>query len=504
MLLTVTTTARPATDLGFLLHKNPARIHEKELPFGTARVVYPEATDDRCTAALIVDVDPVELVRRQSRQKGRGRKAPSFSLAQYVNDRPYAASSFLSVALRQLFGTALSGRSKDRPELAAEALPFEVHVPVLPCRGGEPLLRDVLEPLGYTVEARPIPLNPAFPDWGDSRYVDLQLRATVRLRDLLEHLFVLLPVFDDDKHYWVGDDEVEKLLRRGGEWLAAHPRRELITRRYLRHDRRLTRDALSRLAAADDSPDDPDATQVAEDAEEAAVEERVSLPGPERPGAGGAKIGERSAAGRHGEGERGPTLNDQRLAAVVGALREAGARRIVDLGCGEGQLVRALLAEPWVERVTGVDVAWRALEIAERRLHLRDMAPRQRERVELLQGAFTYRDKRLRGFDAAAVVEVVEHLDPPRLEDFEQALFGDARPGTVVVTTPNVEYNALFEGLPAGRLRHRDHRFEWTRAEFAGWADAVVARHDYRVAYAPIGPVDGERGAPTQMAVFTR
>ena len=202
--------------------------------------------------------------------------------------------------------------------------------------------------------------------------------------------------------------------------------------------------------------------------------------------------------------EQAPSLNDQRLAAVVGALRDGGARRIVDLGCGEGKLLAALLHESWVEHVVGVDVAWRSLEVAARRLHLEDMAPRQRARVELLQGALTYRDKRLRGFDAAAVVEVVEHLDPPRLDAFEQALFGDARPASVVVTTPNIEYNALFEGLPAGSLRHRDHRFEWTRAELAGWADGVAGRNGYQVELAPIGPVDDRLGSPTQMAVFHR
>lgn len=478
MLLTITTTARPATDLGYLLHKNPARLHEKELAFGTARVVYPEATDDRCTAALVVDVDPVELVRGRSGPGGRkGRRAPAFSLAQYVNDRPYAASSFLSVAIAKLFGTAMTGRSKDRPELADSALPFEVHLPVLPCRGGEPLLRSVLAPLGYEVDARPIPLDPAFPGWGDSRYVDLRFTGTVRLRDLLEHLFVLLPVFDDDKHYWVGAEEVDKLLRRGGEWLTRHPERELIARRYLRHHQHLTRDALARLVEADGSvaDADPDADLAAGDAEEAAV-----------------------------EAQRAPTLNEQRTTTVVATLRDAGARRIVDLGCGEGTLLRALLKESWVEQVVGVDVAWRALERAARRLHVDEMAPRQRARVELLQGALTYRDTRLRGYDAAAAVEVVEHLDPPRLDAFEQALFGDAAPAVVVLTTPNVEYNVRFENLAAGRLRHRDHRFEWTRSEFAAWTAGVAGRHGYTVDVGPIGPVDDEVGAPTQMAVFRR
>jgi 3' terminal RNA ribose 2'-O-methyltransferase Hen1 len=469
MLLTITSSASPATDLGFLLHKNPDRVHEKELPFGFARVCYPEATPDRCTAALIVDIDPVELVR--GRRGGPQGNAPS--LSQYVNDRPYAASSFMSVAINKLFGTAMTGRSKDRPELAEQPLALTIRMPVVPCRGGERVLRSLFEPLGYQVTASGIALDETFPEWGQSRYLDVSLAVEARLKDVLEHLFVLLPVLDDDKHYWVGDAEVDKLLRRGGEWLAAHPERELITRRYLRHDRRLTRDALARLIEADGSLDDPDETQLAHDAEEAAIEKPVRL-------------------------------NDQRMEAVVAALRDLRAQRIADLGCGQGTLVRALVKESWVDRVVGVDVSWRSLETAARRLRLDEMPPRQRARVDLWQGALTYRDRRLRDFDAVAVVEVVEHIDPPRLGAFEDALFGDARPRAAVVTTPNVEYNPLFAGMPQDRLRHKDHRFEWTRAEFASWCDRIASRHGYSVAIAGIGPEDEQRGCPTQMAVFTR
>jgi 3' terminal RNA ribose 2'-O-methyltransferase Hen1 len=469
MLLTLTTTHEPATDLGFLLHKNPSRVHERELSFGHAHVVYAEATEQRCTAALLVEVDPVGLVR--------GRKGPTRrskdggSLAQYVNDRPYAASSFLSVAITKVFGTALTGRSKERPELAAAAIPLEAHLPVLPVRGGEPLLRRLFEPLGYDVEATPIPLDPTFPDWGESRYLDVHLRATVRLREVLEHLFVLLPVLDDDNHRWVGAEEVETLLRRAGDWLPAHPEHDLITRRFLRHDRRLTSEALERLLA--DEAEDPDDVVATHDQEEEQVEQPLSL-------------------------------NEQRLATVVGEVQASGARRVVDLGCGGGKLVDCILRETTVEKVVGVDVSYRSLEIASRRLHLDTMAPRLRERVDLLQGALTYRDQRLRDFDLATVVEVVEHLDPPRLGAFERAVFAHAQPRTVIVTTPNVEYNARFETLPAGQLRHRDHRFEWSRAELAEWADGVAGRHGYAVRYAGIGPEDPELGAPTQMAVFTR
>jgi len=467
VLLTISTTHAPATDLGFLLHKHPDRVHDVSLPFGVARVVYPEASEQRCTAALLVDVDPVGLVR--GRKGGpRGRDA---SLERYVNDRPYAASSFLSVALGRAFGTGLSGRSKDRPDLVDAVLPFEAHLPVLPCRGGEEVLRRLFEPLGYVVTATEIPLDATFPEWGPSVYFDVRLAGMLRSQELLQHLFVLLPVLDDDKHYWVGEEEIEKLLRHGGDWLAAHPDKELIARRYLRHDRRLTTDALARLQD-DDAVVDPDEQAEARDAEEEAVERPISL-------------------------------NEQRLDAVVDAVRAAGARTVVDLGCGQGGLVGRLLRDTDV-KVAGTDVSHRALEVAARRLHLETMAPRQRERVELFQGALTYRDARLAGFDAATVVEVVEHLDPPRLGAFERSVFGYARPRTVVVTTPNREYNRLFPTLPAGSLRHRDHRFEWTRPEFAEWADRVGDRYEYTVAITGIGPADPDAGQPTQLATFTR
>jgi 3' terminal RNA ribose 2'-O-methyltransferase Hen1 len=434
------------------------------MSFGTVHVVFSEASDERCTAALLAEVDPVGLVRDR-----KGPKGNDFSLDQYVNGRPYAASSFLSVAINRVFGTALTGRSKERPELADTPIPVSAHLPVVPCRGGEEILRRLFEPLGYRVDATPIPLDSTFPAWGDSRYFSVTLNGTCRLRDLLEHLFVLLPVLDDDKHYWVGPDEVDKLLRRGGQWLAAHPERELIARRYLRHDRRLTTDALARLLA--DEPGDPDELGAVHDEEEAIVEKPISL-------------------------------NEQRLAAVIGQLQGSGGRRIVDLGCGSGKLVERILRDTKAERVLGVDVSYGALQGASRRLHLDTMAPRQRERVELVQGALTYRDRRLQGFDAATVIEVIEHLDPPRLGAFERALFAYARPARVIVTTPNVEYNALFATLPSGTLRHRDHRFEWTRSQFEAWASEVAQRHGYQVELYGIGPDDPDLGAPTQMAVF--
>jgi 3' terminal RNA ribose 2'-O-methyltransferase Hen1 len=462
LLLTITRTTPPATDLGWLLHKHPDKVQSFPLAFGSATVLYPEATEARCTAALLVDVDPIGLVR------GRHGSAEGGLLDQYVNDRPYVASSLLSVALSRVFGTALAGHCADRPGLADAPLDLEARIAALPCRGGEPLLRRLFEPLGYEVRAEQAALDPSFPAWGPSPYHAVALRGRTRLRDLLGHLYVLVPVLDDRKHYWVGDDEVEKLLRHGETWLAAHPERELIATRYLKHRHSLAREALRRLV--DETPD-PEAEDSAARAEESSVEETVRL-------------------------------NEQRTGAVIAALRSVGARRIADLGCGDGRLVAALLKDHDVEFVLGMDVSVRALEVAADRLHVDRLSERQKARVQLVQGSLLYRDRRLAGFDAAAVVEVIEHLDPPRLAAFERVLFEHARPKAVVLTTPNVEYNARLAGLAPGRLRHRDHRFEWTRSEFQAWAQRVAAAHGYDVRFQPVGPADPDAGAPTQMAVF--
>ena len=545
MLLTITTTMAPATDLGHLLHKHPARAQAFEVSAGTAHVLYPEATETRCTAALLLEVDPVGLVRGR-----RASQPEQFALGQYVNDRPYAASSMLAVAIGRVFRTAMSGRCDARPELAASAIPLQVRVPVLPCRGGPAMAERLLAPLGWAVAATPLQLDEAFPDWGDSRYVDLRLAGRVRLADALSHLYVLLPVLDDAKHYWVSPDEVDKLVRAGEGWLAEHPERNLITRRYLSHSNRLFRAAIDRLAEVDDATDDEllDATVPAEpldtpaddpaeppegtaaDLAQADKEGPTAGDGDAVAGAAGPNAGDGAAvvgveagtgpgatgseplggaeAGAAGETEgapdRPPSLTELRHRAVLGALAEAGAHSVADLGCGAGALLAKLLDAPALTRIVGMDVSARALELAARKLRLERMPERRRQRLELFQSSLVYRDRRLAGLDAAVLMEVVEHVDPPRLAALERAVFELAAPGTVVVTTPNIEHNVRFEGLTAGALRHRDHRFEWTRAEFAAWAERVASAYGYGVGFVPVGLDDPEVGPPTQMAVFTR
>ncbi|MFD4405565.1 3' terminal RNA ribose 2'-O-methyltransferase Hen1 [Nocardia sp. NPDC058499] len=567
MLLTITCTsvagsATPATDLGFLLHKNPDRVQEFALSYGTAHVLYPQATTDRCTAALLLEVDPVRLVR------GRGKRPQAFALGQYVNDRPYAASSLLSVAIGAVFRSALRGDCAQRPELARTPLPLRLELPALGCRGGPDLAERIFAPLGWSVDATPLPLDPAFPEWGDSAHLRLVLTGTVRLADALNHLYVLLPVLDGAKHYWLDNDEVDKLLRAGGSWLAAHPERGWITRRYLARRQSLVRTALARLAELDNSePEELGAVDEAIQADETTAEPYAEVrhatgplatasspaapapttPAPatsvpagttpdERPpevvaalcdvtdtpvGAPGDHAPARTTAvsdtsrprcedliSATAAGENGDTptqsLAVQRRAAVVAALREAGAARVLDLGCGEGGLLRDLLGDSSFREIVGVDVSARALSIARRRLRLDRLPDMVARRLTLRQGSLTYTDSALRGFDAAVLMEVVEHIDPPRLPAVEYVVFGAAAPQAVLVTTPNAEYNVRYDGLPAGAFRHSDHRFEWNRAEFRSWAQRIAGHYGYGVRFAPIGSTDPEVGPPTQLAVFTR
>jgi 3' terminal RNA ribose 2'-O-methyltransferase Hen1 len=454
MLLTISTTHQPATDLGYLFYKHPAKCQVFDLSFGTAQVFYPVANSTSCTMAMLLDINPVDLARGKAGAKQQ-------SLATYVSDRPYVASSFLSVAIAQVLGTAMTGRCREKQELADTPIPLTARMAVLPSRGREGFLRGLFEPLGYQVNVQRIMLDDQFPDWGNSSYFDVELTHVVKLCDLLAHLYVLIPVLDDEKHYYVNEEEIEKLLRHGAGWLTEHPLKNEITSRYLKRQRGLTREALAQIAGE----------EVTTENQEEAIEKPLSL-------------------------------NQQRLEIVEATLKHCGAQRIVDLGCGEGKLLRLLLKDPIFQQLLGMDVSYRSLEIAQDRLKLDQLPIGQRDRIQLIQGSLTYRDDRLMGYDAATVIEVIEHLELNRLAALERVLFEFARPKLVIVTTPNVEYNVKFENLASGKLRHPDHRFEWTRAEFQDWAQLIASRHSYTVEFEAIGDLDAVLGSPTQMAIF--
>ena len=457
MLLTLTSTTAPARDLGFLLRKHPDRFQTFELSAGSAHVFYPEANDARCTAALMLDIDPVALVR------GRPSSTDGGLIETYVNDRPYAVSSFMSVAIAKVYGQALGGRS-DRPELASRPMALEAVIsPVAVDESGLPA--RLFGPLGYATDDDPVDV----PDSARvGHYRRIALSASTTLSTLLSHLYVLIPVLDERKHYWVDEAEVEKLFRHGGEWLAAHPERETITKRYLARAPKLARTAVARLNANDDEP---------------------TAPSP------GAASGETSL-------ERPLRLQERRIAAVMEALKDARATSVADLGCGDGDLLLALAREASIVRVLGADVAARELEFARDRLSRAQMPVAKREAIELVQTSLLYVDRRLFGFGAVALLEVIEHVEPDRLATLARVVFGAIASPVTIVTTPNREYNVRFASLPSGTMRHPDHRFEWTRAEFTAWANDVAAEYGYSVEFRPIGDVDPTDGPPTQMAIF--
>ncbi len=459
MILTLTSATRPARDLGHLLRKHPERIQTFTLGFGRAHVFYPQADDERCTAALLLDIDPIGLVRGKP-----GSSSETAVADTYINDRPYVASSFLSVAIARVFGSALGGRS-DRDDLVKREL--ELEASVTPVRADEELAARLFAPLGFHVESGRVTVPEAA---RAGRHMALTISGTTTLARLLSALYVLIPVLDAEKHYWVGEEEVDKLFRHGGSWLASHPERETIARRYLKRAPKLANAAVARLATLE-AVDPNVGEEFAPSSDDGAVEKPLRL-------------------------------QHRRIDAALEVLQELGARTIGDLGCGGGDLVLELARSPWADRILAMDVSIRELDHARDRLEHAPISASRRERVTFAQSSVLYADKRLKNLDAITLLEVIEHVDEDRLPSLERAVFGSAHPRAIIVTTPNAEHNVRFPALADGGFRHSDHRFEWSRDAFRSWAERVAQTYEYNIAFRAVGDHDAQVGAPTQMAVF--
>lgn len=462
MLLTITYEGQNTQDLGYLLHKNPYRSQKFELNSGTAYVFYPEVSDERTTVALLLDINPIDLAKGKIGSKDGG-------LFDYVNDRPYTASSFMSTAISRIFGTAMNGRCDKKQELADTPLNLTACIHMI--QGKDEFARKIFEPLGYTVKTSKTVLDSKFEEWGESPYIDIEISGTVKLSDLLNHIYVLIPVFDRQKHYYISEDEIDKLMSHGGEWLASHPAREEIVYRYFLMKKSYAHKTIDRLTESE--PTEEDEEKKDENIPEEVKKRRISL-------------------------------NTQRMEAVKNAVLESGAESVIDLGCGECRLTKILLDEKQIKKVTAADVSVHELEKAKSRLHYDTMQSYRKNKLTLMQASLTYRDKRFSGYDCACVVEVIEHIEPLRIPAFERVVFEFAEPETVIVTTPNREYNENYDFLKTGSLRHNDHRFEWTREEFKQWTEHICKKFGYTVRINGIGECDENHGTPTQMGVFTK
>ncbi len=464
MIFNLKVEAKNAPDIGYLLHKNPNKVHQKKLPFGTSYVFYPIAENNICSMVFLLDIDPLALARGRS---GR----PSYPLYSYVNDRPYVTSSFMSVAIAQAFGTALNGNCKKKPDLVNKIWPAQIFLPAVPARGGEKFLRKLFEPLEYKVFPQNIPLDKERENWGDSPYFSVTLKGNHTIQNILNHLYILFPVLDSQKHYWINELEIEKLIARGGEWLKKHPLKEEITTRYLINLKGLVRSALAILMEKDEE------TMIEAERENSQKEQII---------------------------EKELSLDEIRMSMVIEKLKEHEVSRLIDMGCGEGKLLKSLLSDKSFKKMLGVDVSARALNIAKAKLKWHDLPDRVKSRIDLIAGSVIYRDRRFNGFDAMTLIEVIEHIDLNRLIHLERSVFEFASPGAVIITTPNREYNKNFENLREGQMRHNDHRFEWTREEFENWAKEIAKKYSYQVNFFSVGPAHKAYGSPTQMGVFKK
>lgn len=461
MLLTITYEGENTQELGFLLHKHPDRAQQFELSYGKAYVFYPEVSNERTTVALLLDTDPIDLARGKVGSREGG-------LFDYVNDRPYASNSFMSTAIVRIFSTALNGKCDKKQELADTPLRLTAHIYALRDGGDERLAYELFEPLGYTVQTEREMLDERFEEWGRSPYIDLTISGTVRLADMLNHIYVLIPVFDKQKHYYIAEDEIQKFLDHGEGWISEHPFREKIAGRYFSAKKSYARKAID-ILLSDENAD------TAEEPNEETAEKEKRTP-----------------------------LNTIRLNAVKDEVLKSGASSVIDLGCGECRLTSLLLGEPKLKKITACDVSVRELEKAADRLHLDRMPEFKRNKLELMQASLTYRDKRFEGHECACVVEVIEHIEPMRIPAFERVVFEFSGFNTVILTTPNREYNENYEFLKNGGLRHDDHRFEWTRSEFKKWTEHICEKFGYSCEIGEIGEFDENYGAPTQIGVFTK
>ena len=460
--LTITTTHSPATDLGYLLHKHPDKVQSFNIPGGKAVVFYLEATEQRCTATLLMDINNIDLVKVM-------RIPVDYSLMKhYVNDRPYVASSFMSSAISKVYGTAMNGNCKAKPELTAIEMPLQCKLSPINVKGGEEFIRRMFEPLGYDLNIHRLPIDSLDPEWGNSDYYSIALKNNILLKHLLSQLYILIPVFDKQRHYWISKQNVDVLLEKGSDWLPTHPEVEVITKYYLKHLRTLTQMALDRLLA-DKNQDSND----------------EQTPNPIISNITG-------------------SLNRQRYKTVMETLKELGGRRVLDLGCGDGRLIKLLLKDSQFFKIIGMDVSYRSLQRAKASLYMDEMSPKMKARIDFIHGSLLYRDERLKGFDIAVILEVVEHIDPDRLIDFEKVIFKLARPANVILTTPNSEYNRIYSINNPSEYRHPDHRFEWSRDQFSSWVERIGSEYDYSATLQSIGDVNSEYGSPTQMAVFKR
>jgi 3'' terminal RNA ribose 2''-O-methyltransferase Hen1 len=456
MLLTITYKGKDTQDLGYMLFKNPNRPQSVKLTTGSAYVYYPKVSDEETTIALLLDINSLDLAKGE-----KGKDVQPQSLFDYVNDRPYVASSFLATAMNKVFGTAISGRGDEYQELVDSKLNLSATIHMFPCPVDKERINKVFEPLGYEVNYETFLLDNKFPEWGDSKYVNLTVSGNVVLRDLLKQIILLIPVFDKFKHYDVSNqDELNKLLKLGDGWLSDHPEKDFIVNRYLQFKKGLVNKAQEHLKS--------DVDEIEESIDKAVTEKEESL-------------------------------NTTRFNSVINELIKIEAKSVLDIGCSNGKLLEAIRDKMPNIKLAGIDVHLKAVSIADKMANKKDL-----DKIDFFQSSILYKDKRFKGYDAVTAIEVMEHIDEFKLYLFEKVLFGYINPRVAILTTPNKDYNENYDNINNKGLRHFDHRFEFTKREFESWVTKICSKYGYIYFFKSIGKADEKDQQPTLMVTFMK
>ncbi|TDL78499.1 3' terminal RNA ribose 2'-O-methyltransferase Hen1 [Peribacillus frigoritolerans] len=445
MQLTIKATGDNVKAISYLLSKNPNNLYERNHKGHLVRLFYSKFEETELEVTIFVTPDPIDLVKNNSN---------SYDITHYINDREFAVSSLFCSFIRSALGTALNGQPKEEySEWVNYRFSFQFEFGPVVSSLSDKQLKDLFEPIGYEVAISRPDIEYSFEMKDKSSARSICLKGMKTLQNGLRQLFVLIPVIDNYKHYYIDDKEIEKLERYGEGWLEDHPKRDYIYRQSLRFK---------------------EIFSIVENKKtEEKKEEKIE------------KV----------------RLNDLRYEKIIDFVNQMKPRSIVDFGSGEGKLSVRLGFADGVKEIMAVEPSQSATLKAIERF---DKVKNKEKFVvpETIWGSLFYYDERLKGKDVMILCEVIEHIDEFRLPKVLDTILHDYQPNALIITTPNREYNEIYD--MEDHFRHNDHRFEWTRAEFRHWCEERNHRKIYDLQFEGIGEEHDRHGFPTQMCVFVR
>ncbi|MCK1992095.1 3' terminal RNA ribose 2'-O-methyltransferase Hen1 [Peribacillus muralis] len=445
MQLTINASGNNVKAISYLLSKNPNNLYERKHKGHVVRLFYSTFTETEMEATIFVTPDPIELVKNT---------ANSYDITHYINDREFAVSSIFCSLIRSALGTALNGQPKEEhAEWVNHPFSFQFDFGPVVSTLSDNQLRELFEPIGYEVSITRPDIQYSFDMKDRSSTRTVSLKGLKTLQEGLRHLFVLIPVIDNYKHYYIDEKEIDKLERYGEGWLDDHPMRDFIYRQSLR------------------------------------FKEVYSI------------VENKKPEMKKDDKESKVRLNDLRYEKIFDTVSQMHPSSVVDFGSGEGKLSVRLGFIEGVKEILAVEPSQSATLKALGRFD----KVKDKEKFVIpkpLWGSLFYYDEELKNKDVIILCEVIEHIDEHRLPKVMDTILQDYQPRALILTTPNREYNEVYDMEDA--LRHNDHRFEWTRAEFQQWCTARNHDDSYDLRFEGIGEEHVTQGCPTQMCVFER